>query len=99
MTETRFLKGDIVRSPSGVMYGFSHYDDLINLWVIPLTKSGNIDKRHCGLRIPIAGTELAKRGKRAHRWSGAGYVCADCGAIKDTNETKDCPGPIRLRQL
>ena len=22
---------------------------------------------------------------RAHRWSGAGYVCRDCGAIKDTS--------------
>jgi hypothetical protein len=29
-----------------------------------------------------------------HRWSGAGYVCADCGAIKDTHlEKQPCPGP------
>lgn len=34
-----------------------------------------------------------KTEKRAHRWGGAGYVCVDCGAIKDTDlETKGCPG-------
>jgi hypothetical protein len=33
------------------------------------------------------------RRKHGHRWSGAGYVCADCGAIKDTGtETANCPG-------
>ncbi len=31
--------------------------------------------------------------KRKHRWSGAGYVCADCGVIKDTGEDeKHCLG-------
>lgn len=31
--------------------------------------------------------------KRQHRWSGAGYVCADCGCIKDTStESPECPG-------
>lgn len=38
---------------------------------------------------------MAKRksGGREHRWGGAGYVCADCGAIKHTfMDGKDCPG-------
>jgi hypothetical protein len=31
--------------------------------------------------------------ERKHRWGGAGYVCVDCGAIKDTSmERKNCPG-------
>ncbi len=40
-----------------------------------------------------AGTApLPVRAPRTHRWSGAGYVCADCGAIKDANEGAECPG-------
>jgi hypothetical protein len=27
-----------------------------------------------------------------HRWGGAGYVCADCGGIKDGTAAKSCPG-------
>ncbi len=35
---------------------------------------------------------MAKKKKVEHRWSGAGFVCADCGAIKDTEiEREDCP--------
>lgn len=33
------------------------------------------------------------RKRKKHRWSGAGYLCADCGAIKDTcTETRYCSG-------
>lgn len=28
---------------------------------------------------------------KPHRWGGAGYVCVDCGAIKDTSFGDNCP--------
>jgi hypothetical protein len=35
-----------------------------------------------------------------HRWGGAGYVCLDCGAIKDTSSeaTKCEPKPTKKRR-
>lgn len=42
------------------------------------------------------------RGKcpgRPHRWGGAGYLCYDCGGIKDTKTAgPTCPGPSKPKR-
>lgn len=38
-------------------------------------------------------TMKRKVASRPHQWGGGGYICYECGAIKDTSlETKTCPG-------
>lgn len=56
-----FKKGDIVRSPGGKLYGVSHYEHAGRLWVIPVTPSGNIDRRQYGRGMSVDGVVLVRR--------------------------------------
>lgn len=96
-------KGDILETADGRQFKFGHYEGL-GFWVHRITKAGKMDKGSKGKYISRDGVkpatlDVSKRGgwptrKTApHRWGGAGYICVDCGSIKDGDGGDDpCPG-------
>ena len=76
---------------SGKMDGGSQGSRISKDGVVPAVfdpaKRGGWPKRKATKKT----TKKKTPAKRGHRWGGAGYVCVDCGGIKDTNEGSECP--------
>jgi hypothetical protein len=94
MTRDDFRPGDLVEGNRGKRWivgekkFWSRSGEYV--WGWPATKGGKQDQRKDGGHLDPAGLKLVRR---EHRWGGAGYVCNDCGAIKDTGmERESCSG-------